>query len=430
MSYSRFKEAGEHRKRKEFKAAISIYRPLWDEDPGKFGEWDGWGYAFCLKGMSLYLEALEVCRKIYPRFSHSAFISNLYAQCIYYTQFKTNPLPSVEVQRKALKGMVELSPPHREYSLTGIAIFQFCKRLMGEPNVSWSEIEEWIKTMDPDLLSKEPFKYELPNGKRMEYASHQEEWYSILIRAKAGMGQSLELLDLVDEAQKRDIQWHYNNDVWMMRKKAFAYNELGNKEKAEKILREILTRKKDWFLYADLGNVLTQRDKKLEAWSRAALERGKLEMKVRLFKQIADLIEDDAELHEIYVQHLLLIARIRMENGWPLSQSFEKKLSKKKVNLSTSDSASVLFRSLRSFWEKHSGKGQNRMFGKIKFIHQNGKSGMIEGRDGQLYFFGMSALGGNKKRAVPESKVEFDPAEGVDKKRNRPSKMAVDIQFL
>lgn len=430
MSNSQFKEAGEHRKRKEYKAAISIYRPLWDADPEKFGEWEGWGYAFCLKGMGLYLEALEVCRKIYPRFSHSVFISNLYAQCIYYTQFKTNPLPSIEVQRKALKGMFELSPPHREYSLTGIAIFQFCKRLMGEPNVSWLEIEEWIKTMDPDLLSKDSFKSELPNGKRVEFASHQEEWYSILIRAKAGLGQSQELLDLIEEAQKRDIRWHYNNDIWMMRKKAFAYNELGNKEEAEKILREILTRKKDWFLYSDLGIVLTQKDKKLEAWSRAALERGKLEMKVRLFKHIADLIEDDAELQEIYKQHLLLTARIRMENGWPLPQSLEEKIKACGADLSTSDSAEALFRSLKPFWEKHSGKGQNRMAGRIKFIHKNGKSGMIEGEDGQLYFFGMSALSGNKKRAVPDSKVEFEPAEGFDKKRNKPSRMAVDIQFL
>lgn len=430
MPLTPFQEASQHRRNKQFKEALIIYGGLWEHDPSQFNEWDGWSYAFCLKEMSFYQEALEVCRKMYPRFKNSEFISSLYAQCIYYTQINTQPLPPIQVQRKAVSAMLQLSPPHKEYSFTAIAIFKFCKRLMEEKPVNWSEIEEWMTNMDPDLLKRESLKYQLPNGKYVEFASQQEEWYSMMIRAKAGLSQPQALLDLIEEVQRRNMRWHYQNDIWIMRKKAFAYTELGMTDKAVRILRDILKKKRDWFLYSDLGDIMDEEEKKMEAWCTAAITSGKLEMKIRLFEKISRLIEHKPQLLEIYNQHLLLIARIRLENGWPFSPDFERQLSLHQIDLSRVNSAHEAYNALKSFWEKHAMANSEKIEGKVKLIHNNGKSGIIESAKGKRYFFSFSEGTVSKESMRPGTKVSFIPAEGFDKKKNKPSLMATRIILL
>src|SRR5690554_466351 len=324
MSRPSFQEATEFRRKKQYKAALAIYQPLWEEDPKQFNEWDGWSYAYSLKERQLFNEALEVCRQLYPRFKQSEFIANLYAQCIYYTQFRTQKVPPISVQKKAVNGMIKLSPPHREYSLSGVAIFKLCKNLMNEKPVAWQEIESWLNQMDPDLLSRETFRSKLPNGKTIEYASQQEEWYSMMIRVKAGLQQPEELIELLDEAERKNIKWHYQNDVWMNRKRAFAYHQLGQSEKAEQLLRQVLQKKKEWFLYADLGEVISDPNEKLKIFSRAAVARGKLFMKINLFNKLCDLLANEEDEKDVYRQHLLIQARIRLENGWNMPPELEK----------------------------------------------------------------------------------------------------------
>ncbi len=430
MSNIQLQEASQYRRNKQYKTALQIYREEWDKDPQQFNEWDGWSYAYSLKQMKLFQEALEVCRQLYSRYKHSQFINNLYAQCIFYTQIKVKDTPNLSVQKKAVRAMVNLSPPHQEYSLSGVAIFHLCKNLMKTPPVPWQEIESWIDIMDPDLLSQTPFSYKDRRGKMVEYASQQEEWYSIKIRIKGGLEQPKELLRVLEEAQKKGFQWHYQNDVWMERKRAFAYKQLGDEEKAEKILRKVLRKKRDWFLYADLGDVLKEKEEKLATYCQAALLEGKPKMKVNLYDRIAKLIQDDTEKVEGYKQHLLLIARIRMENGWDLSTELEAALDKNEVNLGQVNHFMDVHKKLLPFWEKYSGREERKESGQIKYLHKNGKSGMILGKNGKDYFFGMKAVTKGKKEVQPGCKVEFEITDGFDKKKNTASKMAINVKLL
>lgn len=425
------KNATTLRKNKQFKKAIELYKVLWNENPNQFNEWDGWSYAYCLKNVQQFHEALDICRKIYPRFKNSDFINNLYAQCIYYTQIKTTPLPSIDTQRKAVKAMVQLSPPHQEYSFSGRAIFHLCKELMALKTIPWQEIETWLLTMDPDLLSQSTFKYKLPNGKTAEYASAQEQWYSIMIRVKGGLNQPDKLLAFIDEAKKRNIRWHYQNDIWMERKRAFAYAQLNQKGESEKILKGILRKKNEWFIYADLGDIVPHPDEKMKYYAIAANARGKLQMKVTLFEKIANLLSDKPELNNEYKKLLHLIVQIRKENGWSLGKELEQKIKIEKIEMSKENDALTIYNHLRPFWKKYIPPSISRIKGTIDFIHKNGKSGMIHTQTGEKFFFGMSGfINPSNKEIAPGTQVNFLLRDSFDKKKNKPSKIAVEIRFI
>ena len=58
------------RKDNKYDQALAVYRQLW-EQPATRNEWDGWGYAHCLRKLGRPREALEVCRQVhqaYPDF--------------------------------------------------------------------------------------------------------------------------------------------------------------------------------------------------------------------------------------------------------------------------------------------------------------------------------------------------------------------------
>lgn len=423
------KEAGNLRQMRKFKSAIQIYQPLWQENQHQFNAWDGWSYAYCLKELKLYTACLDICRQLYPRFRQSAFIGNLYAQSIYYTQIIIVPPLSLAMQEKAIRAMIELSPPHQAYSLTSIAIFKFCKHLMQGITPDWRKMEEILMSMDPDLLSRESFKSKLQSGKEIEYASQQEEWYSMMIRIKAGTNQPAELIRLLDEAQAKQIRWHYQNDIWMKRKRAFALKELGKISEAEKLLREILKIKKDWFLYGDLADILTDEEDKLQTFIQAALLPGTLHLKVKLFDKLCKLLKDKTNYKEIYQQLLLLIARIRLENGWDISMELEQEIVNEGLDLTTTPRSIEIFASIQTLLQKLFKEETPVLKGQIKLIHANGKSGILLGANGQQYFFPITRYY-SKKKLHPGQSVSFVLVDGFDKKRNKPSKMAVDIRFL
>lgn len=427
MSHSSLQQATDYRKNKQFKAALTIYQPLWQENPEQFGEWDGWSYAYSLKELGLFNEALEVCRKLYPRFKHSEFISGLYAQCIYYTQIKTETPKPIETQRKAVQGMIRLSPPHREYSLSGVAIFRLCKNLMELNPVPWQEIESWLNYMDPDLLSIDSFQGTLLNGKTISYASQQEEWYSMMIRVKAGQKQPEELIKFLDEAKRKNIRWHYQNDVWMERKRALAYAQLDRPDEAEGLLQQILIKKKDWFIYADLGDVVTDPEKKLQWYSQAALTRGKLAMKINLFKKLSDVLAQNPEHKESYQQHLLLIARIRMENGWDIPADIDKLLTENNIDLGSVNGAEEAYKKLYSFWETHSGREKKeRQEGEISHIMPHGRAGFIKAGKNNYYF----QIGKHQDHFKERQRVSFELIDSFDRSKNKASKIAIKVKSL
>lgn len=71
---SQFDEAFQLRKNQDYQSAINIYSVLWLQDPNLFNDWAGWSYAYCLIKLNRYIDALQICRTLYPRFKNSEII--------------------------------------------------------------------------------------------------------------------------------------------------------------------------------------------------------------------------------------------------------------------------------------------------------------------------------------------------------------------
>lgn len=416
--------AFQYRKNNHYQEAIQIYQPLWQQNPLDFNEWDGWSYAYCLSKQNRHVDALEVCRQLYQRFNKVEILNTLYARCIYYTQFNPKKPVTIDVLKKATKAIFDLAPPGNPYSFAPRAIFYLVKELMKAQDIDWAEIEMWLLKLDPDLLDDRPFRMTDAKGRNIELASPREEWYANFIKTKAGLNQPQLLLDAINAARNKKIKWHYSNDIWFARKEAFAWKQLGDSVKAEKIMREILTKKKDWFLIFDLAQLITDKEESMGLFCMAAMAQGKAEMKLKLFETMYKNLKDETEFGREAALHLCLIMALREENDWPVKQELKKELEAYAVDPEREGSSALIQQSLFPFWRKMAAKmNNNSMIGILVKILPDGKSGFI--RCGDLSYF--ASLRDLKASPNLNSRVSFELVDSFDKKKNKSSKMAVNI---
>lgn len=420
-------KASQLRKIRNYNAAIDIYKPIWQENPLKFNDWDGWNYVFCLNKTGNYQDALQISRKLYRRFKNDEKIRSIYARSIYNTQLKTQHPPNIETQVRAIKAMFNLAPPYDKYSITPHAIFKFSKNVLRQQEINWQLIEKWLSKLDPDLLDAAPFVYQDKKGRKSEQASAVENWYAMMIKVKAALNLPEEVLGLVSQARVRKLKWHYNNDIWFSRKEAFAYLQLGNKQKAEKILRRILTRKKDWFLKYDLATVIDDKKEALELMCTAALDRGKPEMKLKLYERIFDTLKDDESEKRIAGLHLCLVLALREENGWKLETWMKEEIHKRGIDDSQEGSSSQIIKTLFPFWRKHTEKTDSkRLKGEISNILPHGKAGFV--KTGKKSYY--ASFKGVKGTITEGIAVSFELKDSFDEKKGKPSKMAIKLRII
>lgn len=413
-------EATRLRQEKNFKKALSIYDSLWQENSDQFNEWDGWSYAFCLFKIGAFDRSLSVCRELYPKHKNFKLLRSLYARVIYYSQFKNETIPSLSILSKALKAIFKLTSPYEPYSLGPKAVFEFAKIAMGQFNIPWEEIEFWLNQMDPSLLDGEALTYENKKGRSVSLASNQEQWYATMIRVKGGQKKPEELLKVLEEARKRNLRWHYNNDIWFARKEAFAYAQLGKSEKAIKILRQILIQKRDWFLIYDLAQLIKDKKEKRKLLCRAALSAGNPVMKMRLYESLFQEFKDTDRLDA--EKHLCLVANLRLEKGWDIPENIMKEIQKRNLDCSKQETSQTI-KELRYFWEKFDVK--ERLKGKIAVVFPNNAAGFIQSKDSS-FFFRVLDVQQNNKPEVGQA-VSFEVIDSLDKKKKKPSKRAVKI---
>lgn len=413
MENKDLKTAFQLRKERKYRLAIQIYTSF---SADQLAQWDLWAYIYCLTKEGNYNQALELSRMGYLKFKDFVPLNNLYALTIFHTQFIKNKTLEESLALKAIQAIFKLSPPDSPYSIASIATLKYVKFLMSKPEIKWDEIEAWLLKVDPDLLSKNPYNIEIPNGKNLEMASPYEEWYAMMIRTKAGKNEPKELLNLINITKTNQIKWHYNNDIWFARKEAFAYLQLGNKIKAEELLRKVLSLKNDWFLKFDLAKVVQNKNEALKLLYEAALEKGKIEMKIKLFETLYEKLEEKPTNETERKLILQLIIGLKKDKQWPIQQVWLAEAEKLNIDYNKLPQLLTILDRIKIIWKEALAKDAKN--GVIQTILPHGKAGFIKSGKDSFYF-----KIENKNYTIGQS-VKFHVVAGFDKKKNKSTSIA------
>jgi len=400
------------RKQGKYVEAIDLYRTLWDKHRAECNEWDGWGYAYCLRKMGRAEEALSISSEIYTAHPDFPQIVNLYGWCLYDTEIGKRDNMAIEQNEgkflQAASTIVSITKQetYSPYVRTAFRVIDYLKSRAAYPA---NRILEWADKLDPAQLSKEAGRGVDQTGKPVAYASDREKWYADRCKAFFELGRFQECLDLSQQALAEFTTFHHDNDIWFRWRIALSKAELGDKETAIAELQAILARKKDWFIQhkvAQLLHELGRTEDALKYAVDAALNPGDLEYKWELFTLMGTILEAQSKPDDAR-KHVLLAAKLRQEHGWKIPQPLQALIQAFSIDMATSTSAAALHEELKGYWKSLKLAEMPQLAGEIKNLIADGKSGFIRGDNGQDYYFKKRSFQGSWKRLGPGLRVKF-----------------------
>lgn len=412
------------RKSKQFKDAIAIYEQLWAESKEECNEWDGWSYAFCLQHTHQYEKGIEIAKytlEKYPQFPNT---KNVYCWCLYYVKIK----PPVKNKEEYIKNATEiiLNCIQEKFSPFTKTIFKVAKNVYGKPNFNGEKTIEWVSKLNPELLSDEVSIS--PNQER-EQASDKEKYYSLIINALFEKKEFEKCLQTCDFALNIFSKFHYDNDIWFKRKKAQCFLNTNQLEQSLTIYEEILKRKSDWFIMHEIAELylkMNNLDKAIKFACDAAFSSGDADKKMKLYELLANLSIKKGE-KEIAKKHIALVYTIRKEQEWNL-EKISNTITKFKVDITNLKDARNQERELKKDWEVLMFADKELSIGIIHSLLPNGKAGFIRTTDKKSYYFDLRNFVGRKELVIPEKEVTFFLEDGFDRKKNQPTKIAVNVK--
>ena len=422
-------------KQERYNDAVGLYRELWTEYRDRCNEWQGWGYARCLRKLGNLEEALEICRAVYQAKPEFKAGKDLYAWCIYHIEIKKDNEQIKKDENKFFKAAnaILTLTQQDQYSPYTKTIFRVIDYLIKtKASYPTDDIIGWVNKLDPNSLSKEPFSFKGHDGKYREIQSDQEKWFAIKTKALEKIGSFQECIELSERALINTEKFHHNNDIWFKRRIALSKANLGDKNQAVEELKNILQNKKEWFIQHEIAQIcydLGKMEEGLVFAIEAALNFGKSENKWELFLLMARILRAQDRLDDAK-KHLMFAAKLRMEQEWSMPEPLNMMLNELNLDISESIKKKELFKSLKIFWETEKYSNLPHMQGIVKAILKNGKAGFITGDDGKDYYFKINSFKGDKNRLRNGLKVSFVIEDSYDKKKNVKTKVAAHVREM
>lgn len=413
-------QAAALRKQGSFQEAADLFRVLWEEHRDECDEWDGWGYAYCLRKLDRPQEALDICRQTYPLKPDFEYLRSLYAWCIYDLEMKRD---HAEIERnlsgflKAANAILELVEPG-QYSPYARTVFRVLDYFKSRPSYPAATILEWCDRLQPQDLGDEPGRGPDGKGRMVAYASDREKWYAIRCKALFEAGRYQECIACSQQALAEFSRFHHDNDVWFRWRIALSKAELGEKETAIAELQDLLSRKKDWFIHHRIAQYLLDLGRTDEAWKRAidaALGPGPSDLgfKWELFLLMGRILQARGEMEQAK-KHVLLATLVRQQEDWKIPPELAQVGSEMDVDASADVSARDLHKELRRYWQSLQVADMPQGKGEIKNLLPHGKSGFIRGDNGQDYYFRTGSFQGPRHLLKEGQRVSFYIEENPD----------------
>ena len=261
------------------------------------------------------------------------------------------------------------------------------------------ECLKWLDMLNPKLLNSNPRSMNR-DGRISKFYSDKEKWYSLKTKHLLDMGEYEETIKFADEALNELDEFVNNSNIWFKWRIAIANKELDNYDEALKYLEEIVNSKNDWFILKELAEIYSltgDYDSALKYALDAALAKGDIKYKIFIAK---DMDEDSDSIVE-------LIEAIEDDENFV---EIEKELKER--------------------WVEIKFNNQQRSYGTISNILGHGKAGFIKADDGESYYFNIYEIQGDKSKVKEGDYVSFFLEESFDKKKNKKTLNAVNINIV
>jgi len=392
---------------KNYAEALPLYRSLWEGFHDKCNEWDGWRYAFCLKQLKDYKNALDICRQTYKLNHDFEPLKGLYAWCIYYTEIASPPKDETQFLRAA-EAITNLAKPDDPYSAYQITVFKVLDRFSNKFPYPADKMLEWTGKLNPQTLDDKVFSFTDKEGNAREIASKKEQYYMMRSRALLEKGMFDECIRICEEALKTFDKLHYDNEVWFRWRIALGYEGLNEFEKSLNLQLELLKMKKEWFIQKEIAEQyyrLGDYEKSLQYALDSALNSGDTNKKINTYTVLAKALTQLGKTEEAQ-RHENFIASIK--NG--------------EHNKETESE-------LRKIWNTLKYDARPQYTGIIQSILPNGKAGFVKTDKGKSYYFSMRDVKGKREKIQVNQPVTFFLEEGYDAKKDRKTMNAVRVEI-
>ncbi len=281
----------------------------------------------------------------------------------------------------------------------------------------------WPRAALDLLTALDPTK--LNNESSSDFPSPAGRWHLGITKALEELERWDELLGRCDAALIARDALRLDDQRWVRRRRALALEHLGRATEAAAILREIQLELPEWWVEADLARALAaagEEDEAMEACRRALGKPGDLPPRWRTAFLLAQLLEkSDRELSSAHYQ---FARHLRAQAGWPPDRELEARATA--FGIADDAPSSLDLTGLRRSWRD--AHDPSRGSGVVKAVLDGEHSGFIsaDGSGEDLYF----AMPRNSSRAAPSvgTRVTFRAVDSFDKKKNKPSRRAVDIR--
>ena len=422
------------RKHKNYSDSVNIYRAIWTDCRPLCNEWDGWGYAFCLRKLKLLDEALSVCREVYRMKKDFNCGRELYAWCIYDLEIKKD---SAEIREetfiKGAEAIISLCgfDPYSPYSPYVGTVFKVLDYFKSKAIYQSEEIMKWTDRVESEKLPFECYSRTDKSGKVLRISSYKEKWYLFRTEALFKLEQYKTCLDLCEEALIEIPGQHFLNSIWFKRRKALCKWHLQDREEALSELKDVLNQKKEWFIQHEIAGFYFEKGQIDDALSYAldsALNYGETEFKWELFYLLGLILKSKGNM-DIAKKHILLSAKVREEKGWKIPEKLSRLIEEFNIDTSSVPSSKELLTELKSHWTSLKFSDKPKLTGVIKKILPNGKAGFIQGDKGKSYYFKLKSYKGHRDDLEEGVPVKFYSEKGFDHKKGKESEEAVRIEL-
>lgn len=305
------------------------------------------------------------------------------------------------------------------------------KKFKDKPSINWIVLNKFCDLVSLDQLDTECKTIEVERKgekKPMELASSKEDWYAIKTKALFETQHYEECFTLSKKALESFDKFHYSNDVWFARRIALSKKHLGNSTDALNELLLVLRRKKEWFIQSEVAEIYKENGENEKAFKYAidAINNfGDLEYKVGLLVLIAELLNTMQE-KELSFKHYSLSKLLRQQEKWGVPNAISAALSQFSFEQISIEKLPELKKELKKYWDSFKSLQINE--GTIKTIISDGRAGFIDTDNKKSYFFSSKEFKGKKELLQQGQKVTFNLEDSFDKKKNQPSKIAINIK--